>query len=141
MNIDMDAVVSGATDAILWTSSCSGTVSIDGHAHTTDAPEDCDKSLSLIGYTADDMADQAREQIAADVRAFVETNADDLAALIGEGKADAGSIGYDFTLTRNREGAGFWDRGYGERGERLTANTHPYGEMSGYVGDDGRVYV
>jgi hypothetical protein len=51
-----------------------------------------------------------------------------------------GQIGHDFWLTRNHHGAGFWDRGLGERGEWLTAMAHPYGDASLYVGDDGNVY-
>lgn len=54
--------------------------------------------------------------------------------------------GHDFWLTRNRHGAGFWDRYYGpddpraEAGDRLTALAHAYGETWLYVGDDGTVY-
>lgn len=49
--------------------------------------------------------------------------------------------GHDFWLTRNRHGAGFWDRGYPEAIDRqLTDAAHAYGECVGYVGDDGRVY-
>jgi hypothetical protein len=36
--------------------------------------------------------------------------------------------GHDFWLTRNRHGAGFWDRGLGKVGETLTELAHPYGE-------------
>ncbi len=49
--------------------------------------------------------------------------------------------GHDFWLTRNRHGAGFWDRGLGEVGRRLTEMSHPYGEVNLYVGDDGRIYL
>lgn len=35
--------------------------------------------------------------------------------------------GYDFFLTRNRHGAGFWDRGYGSRGDALTKLAHSFG--------------
>jgi hypothetical protein len=31
--------------------------------------------------------------------------------------------------------------GLGERGDRLTAASHPYGDTGAYVGDDGRVYL
>ncbi len=37
-------------------------------------------------------------------------------------------IGHDFYLTRNHHGAGFWDRGLGERGESLTKLAHTFGE-------------
>ncbi len=54
---------------------------------------------------------------------------------------DAAMAGHDFWLTRNRHGAGFWDRGFGIVGEKLTEVAHCYGECDLYVGDDGKVYV
>jgi hypothetical protein len=33
---------------------------------------------------------------------------------------DEEQLGYDLWLTRNRHGAGFWDRGLGEIGDKLT---------------------
>lgn len=42
--------------------------------------------------------------------------------------ADDHRHGVDFWLTRNGHGAGFWDRGYGSVGERLTEAAHAYGE-------------
>ncbi len=48
--------------------------------------------------------------------------------------------GHDFWLTRNRHGAGFWDRGLGEVGAALTQKAHEYGEFNLIVGDDGRIY-
>ena len=38
-------------------------------------------------------------------------------------------LGHDFWLTRNGHGAGFWDRGLGEIGERLTTLAHSFGEF------------
>jgi len=49
-------------------------------------------------------------------------------------------LGHDFWLTRNRHGAGFWDRGHGEIGEKLTDLAHKFGEFDLYVGDDGKIY-
>lgn len=49
--------------------------------------------------------------------------------------------GHDFWLTRNRHGAGFWDRGYlGDIGQALTDAAHAEGEADWYLGDDGMVY-
>lgn len=48
--------------------------------------------------------------------------------------------GHDFWLTRNRHGAGFWDRGLGDVGDRLTQAAHKFGEIDPYVGDDGKLY-
>lgn len=49
--------------------------------------------------------------------------------------------GHDFWLTRNHHGAGFWDRGLGPAGERLTTIAHSFGSADAYLGDDGKVYV
>lgn len=40
--------------------------------------------------------------------------------------------GHDFWLTRNRHGAGYWDRGLGNLGKRLTESAHGYGEVCVY---------
>jgi hypothetical protein len=41
---------------------------------------------------------------------------------------DETADGHDFYLTRNGHGTGFWDRGYGERGKRLTDAAHTFGD-------------
>ncbi len=53
---------------------------------------------------------------------------------------DASRAGHDFWLTRNRHGTGFWDRGLGDVGDRLTAAAHPHGDCALYKGDDGKIY-
>lgn len=50
-------------------------------------------------------------------------------------------FGHDFWLTRNRHGAGFWDRGLGELGKTLTSFAHFYGSSYLYVGDDEKVWI
>jgi hypothetical protein len=54
--------------------------------------------------------------------------------------------GHDFWLTRNRHGAGFWDRWFGDSpqaklGNLLSDAAHVYGSCDLYVGDDGKVEV
>lgn len=49
--------------------------------------------------------------------------------------------GVDFWLTRNRHGAGFWDRGLGLVGKNLTDMAHAYSEANLYKGDDGKLYL
>lgn len=49
-------------------------------------------------------------------------------------------IGHDLWLTRNGHGAGFWDRGLGALGERLTAAAEAMGACYAFVNDDGQVY-
>jgi hypothetical protein len=65
----------------------------------------------------------------------------------GNGNAnhpDAGSAeacaGHDFWLTRNGHGVGFWDRGMGPVGDRLSEAAQAYGSVDLYVGDNGRIY-
>ena len=60
----------------------------------------------------------------------------------GDG-ADTGYdyAGHDFALTRNRHGAGFWDRGFGELGERLTKASHAAGGVNPYLGADELIHI
>lgn len=83
----------------------------------------------------DDLTAEARASMSEDVAGFARDNASDLAGI------EPGQAGHDFWLTRNRHGAGFWDRGLGDVGKRLTDASHAYGESDLYVGDDGQVYV
>ena len=50
------------------------------------------------------------------------------------------SAGHDYWLTRNRHGCGFWDRGLGDLGTRLSEAAKADGECNWYVGDDGMVH-
>ena len=53
------------------------------------------------------------------------------------------SLGHDIWLTSQGHGAGFWDRGAGELGERLTEACRACGfaNTSLVVGDDGKLYL
>jgi hypothetical protein len=53
----------------------------------------------------------------------------------------AEQAGHDFWLTRNRHGAGFWDRGHGAEGADLTQHAKSFGDCDLYVGDDGGIYA
>lgn len=86
------------------------------------------------GYDYDDIEPETLAGMARTCREFVESNAADLAGI------DAEQAGHDFWLTRNHHGAGFWDRGLGEVGDRLTASTHVFGEYNLYISDDGMIY-
>lgn len=92
--------------------------------------EDGDPLSADLVWSEEALADSA-----VDVFGFVFAN---WAAVEG---LDPGQVGHDFCLTRNRHGVGFWDRGLGELGDRLTDASHTYGEQSGYVGDDGLLYL
>jgi len=81
------------------------------------------------------IAPETMAQFRTDCAAFAESCAADLEGMTPE------QAGHDFWLTRNGHGAGFWDRGLGERGERLTQVARPYGEVELYVGDDGQIWA
>lgn len=85
-------------------------------------------------YSPDDIAPDALASAIADCKAFQEAHADDLSGL------DSEQAGHDFWLTRNGHGAGFWDRGLGELGERLSKASEAYGSVDLYVGDDGLIH-
>ena len=77
----------------------------------------------------------AKEQMLVDCQAFIDANMGDLQNL------DPVQAGHDFWLTRNHHGAGFWARGLGELGDRLSWAAREFGEVELYVGDDGLLYT
>lgn len=76
-------------------------------------------------------------QAIVDCAAFQESNRVDLETA----GANDSQHGHDLWLTRNGHGAGFWDRGYGELGARLTDAALTFGEYCGEVFADGREYA
>lgn len=86
-------------------------------------------------YSVDDIPEDVQERLREECRHFITDNEADLADI------DPGQAGHDFWLTRNRHGAGFWDRGLGEIGRRLTDAAHAWGSVEPYVSDDGKVYA
>jgi hypothetical protein len=66
-----------------------------------------------------------------DLKHFCELAGDNLNGL------DLTGVGHDFILTRNGHGAGFWDRGLGERGELLSSFAHSFGDINAFVSDSG----
>lgn len=76
-----------------------------------------------------------------DCRDFMDANAADLRDAMRTAGYTIASAGHDFWLTRNGHGAGFWGRGLGKVGERLTAAAKVYGGVDLYVSDNGEVYA
>jgi len=87
-------------------------------------------------YGITDLSEDCLQQITQDCQSFREANVEDIA----ESELADSSAGHDFFLTRNGHGAGFWDRGLGEVGVRLTAACKPYGSMDLYLGDDNKIH-
>lgn len=90
---------------------------------------DWDTERPLDSFEAD-FDPAVRESLRTELGAFIDANSDDLAGL------DYSQIGHDFILTRNHHGAGFWDRGLGDAGDRLTDAAHAYGEIHAWLDGD-----
>lgn len=97
-------------------------------------------------YGPEDLAPETIDAMRADCAGFYQEVRPILARLmILDSQA-----GHDFWLTRNRHGAGFWDRGHGagfwDRGHpepesaQLTDAARRYGSCDLYIGDDGKIY-
>lgn len=92
------------------------------------------------GEYDDSLTDEARATVERDCRDFVASNIFDLMAC----GLDAEQCGHDFALTRNRHGAGFWDRKHRGTAEdtaldRLTKASHAYGSQDFVVNAEGKV--
>ena len=85
-------------------------------------------------YGISDIEIKSLRAMVADCAAFQADNAKDLEGL------NSGYCGHDFWLSRNGHGAGFWDRGLGELGDRLHKATKPYGSCDLMV-YRGKVYA
>lgn len=88
-------------------------------------------------YGTEDIAEETLKEMRADCDAFWQDNL--------ECHSNPEQAGHDFWLTRNRHGAGFWDRSpetYPDDpdGKKLTDSSHAYGSVDLYVGDDGQIY-
>lgn len=97
-------------------------------------------------FDADDIAQRTRDDMYSDCQDFVTSNADDLEEFcerIGRQYpwTPAEQAGHDFWLSRNGHGAGFWDRGVGDVGKRLSDAARVYGSFDLYPGDDGKLYA
>jgi len=119
---DQKKFVIGYLEAALWTG--------------TDESDESGGEPLDSNYDIDDFAGEAIEKAVADSTKFMAENRIDLI----KASKDYSQHGHDFLLTRNGHGAGFWDRGYGKVGERLTAATKRYGEQNPYLGDDKKIY-
>ena len=113
--------VHGYLTCALWSS-------IDEHGEPLDAV-----------YSVDDIAPDAVTSATEDCRDFIDANRADLEAFC-EGYAWL-IAGHDFWLTRNGHGAGFWDRGLGKLGKRLTDAAKVYSGSDMVVGDDGLIHI
>jgi hypothetical protein len=95
--------------------------------------DDNDEPLEQ-NYSVEDISSETLDQMISDCKKFQSDNKELMKEL------DPEQCGHDFWLTRNHHGAGFWDRGYGEIGDKLTEECHKCREIDLYIGDDGQIY-
>tara|TARA_R110000744_G_scaffold125694_1_gene231366 strand:+ start:141 stop:521 length:381 start_codon:yes stop_codon:yes gene_type:complete len=93
--------------------------STDNPNDESDDPEKCDERFDIKS-----MPNRMRNRMAEDCEAFQHDNE----ALLAE--LDDTQSGIDFWLTREGHGAGFWDRGLGEIGDKLTEAAEAWGSGS-----------
>lgn len=127
MAIRIGDVVDGYIEAMLFSSN-------DESDESGGAPLD-------QNYGPDDLSPQARATARATCAAFVKRNR----AAIEKFKQITGrgddAVGHDLWFTRNGHGVGFWDRGAGAVGEKLSKAANKMGGVDPYVGDDGQIYA
>lgn len=114
-------------DCMLWSS--------------TDMADDSGGAPLYDNYGVEDITLAALRSIVADCKAFQEDNAELLAKAASLNlRYTISYAGDDFWLTRNRHGAGFWDRGLGEAGDKLTKAAKVYGSQDPMV-SRGKIYL
>lgn len=126
----LDDMVSGYLGCLVWVGlDWSNVDDVDEHN-----PIPLDEN-----YGVGDISPEALAEIRTDVKNFAEAEAQDLVDYAS--LRSWGDAGHDFCLTRNRHGAGFWDRGLGALGDRLSEAARVYGIQDLQIGDDGKLYV
>jgi len=88
-----------------------------------------------LSYT--DLEDDDAKELISDCLGFLS----EASTLLAKTSLTFESAGHDFLLTRNGHGAGFWDRGLGDIGDKLTDMAHNYGTVGLDIVEDGQVYV
>jgi hypothetical protein len=90
-----------------------------------------------VTYSTSDLAPDTLDSMRLDVVTFVGAAGE----LLEQSGLSDSQIGHDLWLTRCRHGDGFWDRGIGDTGDKLTALCHAMGEVDLYVGDDDLIHA
>lgn len=95
------------------------------------------RPLDEDDYSIESFDEDSLNKLRAHAIGFFDENID----LINEAKDFTyAEAGHDLWLTENGHGAGFWDRGLGDVGDKLTEKAQHH-EQHIYVGDDGKLYI
>lgn len=126
---DLPLFVQGYIEALLFTNTEQGPLD----------PENGSALPETISFA--DFAPSALIAINADCERFQAENAPDLATAYEFDNYDETRAGGDFWYTRNGHGVGYWDRGLGDAGDRLSDACERFPQSDPYLGDDERVYL
>ena len=95
--------------------------------------ENDDSSLENQNYSIDDFDNKSLDSLHKDCVSFFSNNFEMI-------KDNPSLAGHDFFLTQNHHGAGFWDGDWPkEIGDKLTKESHNYGEVNFWV-SEGKIY-
>lgn len=133
----LDKFTQAYIECALWSSTdsaCSCDAGEEaGDGHTSDCGRNTGGEPLDTNYSVEDIDPKCLASMVKDCADFQEAQAELLEGM------DPEQAGHDFWLTRNRHGAGFWDRGLGELGDALTKASELYGSMDLYT-YDGKIY-
>lgn len=97
--------------------------------------------LDYLNFERDDIPQDPQETFIEEFRQFCLDNDSDIREFMSATGSTLDQVAHDYILTRNRHGAGFWDRGAGDVGERLSDACHVWGEIDVYISDDGTLEI
>lgn len=129
---EMEELVDSALTTMLWTSG--DIMEDDGETSTL-------KTWDEV-YGPEDATPELREKLTAELSKFVEDNAQDVTDYLNSPATrefsqggSIGQLGHDYILTAGHHGVGFWDRGLGDLGDRLTETAHKGTEWNVFAGE------
>jgi len=96
-------------------------------------------------YTTRDIDPKSNREAIRECLDFFQANETDLFAVDVRSTSDGSRpfeiLGHDFYLSRNGHGTGFWDRGYGDIGDKLHRAAAVYGSASLMLCEDTLQWV
>lgn len=139
---DVDHMLNQATETLIWSSS-------EIEDHNTNVEDGEIEGEEISRYS--DLSPASQEYLKNEIVDFIAAYPELVGEVLGRegyGSDDGdpnGAFAHDFILTKNGEGAGFWDRpalDEGKLGSRITeALSSARNDISLEVGDDGNVHI
>ena len=137
---DFDAFTQGYIEAMFFTEYAPGVTTEEWQA-----TDEHDEGSIPEDVAFCDLAPKTLMQIILDCESFQGTDAwraTDATDEAADATPSDRTGGMDFWYTRNGHGCGFWDGDWPEPfGSALTEAAKTFGEVSVYLGDDGKVYA